>query len=237
MKRVLVFLLLVSLTVQGLVSRPRTEKGTVTVMARENLMDRLPGHIAYLLPEFSDALLYRNDGGVSEGKINVCLVDNSIRFVSESGDTLMMTGYSQVHTFNAGDSVYVRVGEVYMRQLAAYGKILLAERTRLELKESSGTESASGGMVPPTSTAVKASVSSLDPSRRFVGKTDIDYSLTTDVVLTDGQNAYVARMQAFVRMFPEKKKEIKAFVKEHSIDFDSMEDLVSLFMFCSGNNN
>lgn len=234
MRRSLIIIIALILSIQCF-SKVQSVRGTVTVMARQNLLERLPSSVAYLLPYFSDAMLLREDGGVSEGKINVCLVDNSIRFVNEQSDTLIMVGYKSVTSFKTGESTYAKVGDLFVRQLAAFGKISLAERTRLELKQVSGTESGSGGMVPPTSTAVKSSVSSLDPSRKFEGKTEIEYALTTDYILTDGENSYVARPQSFYRFFPEKKKEIKTYIKENAVDFDNVSDLATLFMFCAEN--
>lgn len=233
MRRVFIQFLILALLCVNVSAKPRAEKGTVTVLARENLLSKLPSSIAYLFPDFADAVLFREDGGVSEGKINVCLIDNSIRFVNDQSDTLLMVGYKSVNSFRKGDSVYSRMGDLFVRQLAAFGKISLAERTRLELSQVSGTESGSGGMVPPTSTAVKSSVSALDPSRKFEGKTEIEYSLSTDIVLTDGENAYVVRPQSFYRFFPDRKKEIRTYLKENAVDFDNVSDLVSLFMFCA----
>lgn len=233
MRRVFILISALSMICFSGLAKPRSEKGTITVMARENLLEKLPSNLAYLFTDFTDALLFRDDGGMSEGKINVCLIDNSIRFVNEQSDTLLMVGYESVNSFRIGDTVYSRIGDIFVRQLAAFGKICLAERTRLELKQVSGTDSGSGGMVPPTSTAVKSSVSALDPSRKFEGKTEIEYSLSSDFVLTDGEKAYVARPQSFYRFFPDRKKEIKAYLKETIVDFDNVSDLVSLFMFCA----
>lgn len=235
MGRVFIIFFLTTVLCFNGIARSHTEKGTVTVMARENLLERLPSSVVYIFPQFTDALIFREDGGFSEGRINVCLVDNSIRFVNEQSDTLLMVGYKSVTSFETGDSTYTKVGDLFVRQLAAFGKITLAERTKLELRQLSGTQSSSGGMVPPTSTAVKSSVSALDPSRKFEGKTEIEYTLTTDYILTDGDNSYVARPQSFYRFFPEKKKEIRAYIKENSVDFDSVSDLAELFMFCAEN--
>lgn len=231
MKRFVLFIPVLFMLHPLLVAAPQSEKGRVVIEARQNLLDRLPANVAYLLPEFQQAELYRNDGGVSAGKINVCLVDNSLRFISEAGDTLVMMGASNVLRFHVGDTMYTRVGDEFVRQLAFYGKISLAEKTQLKIQTLSNTESA---MVPPTSTAVQSSVSRLDPSRSFTGRTEVEYEYSVSVVLTDGEKTYAVRTSAFQRMFPDKKKAIKEYVRDNDVDFQNISDLIDLFMFCAG---
>ncbi|HIZ87373.1 MAG TPA: hypothetical protein IAC03_04350 [Candidatus Coprenecus pullistercoris] len=214
----------------------KARKGSVTVQARENLLDKLPADVAYLLSEYTGAVLYRNDGGMSEGKINICLVDNSIRFVDEKGDTLLMRNPAMVNRIILADgSVCVPVNGEYVRQLAAAGSRSLVYRVRLELD--TRDDSPSGGIAPPpTSTAVTASLMELDPSRSFSVTTVVDYDLSEGFCLTDGDKFYPARQSSFVRLFPDRKKDIKAYTKEHPVDYDSKEDITALFMYCAQGN-
>lgn len=207
-------------------------RGSVTVRTRENLLDKLPGDVLYLFPEFRQADIYRNDGGMSSGVVNVCLVDNSIRFISDNGDTLLMSKLAFVNRIIAGEEIYVPVAGEFVQQLAVFGPVSLAFRTHLELDQSS--DKSTGGITsPPTSTAVTANVMALDPSRRFEATTVVDYTLSTGYVLTDGERLYPARQSSFAKLFPASKKSIKGYVKEHAVDFDNKDDLKALFMFCA----
>ena len=58
--------------------------------------------------------------------------------------------------------------------------------------------------------------------------------MTTDLVLTDGTEVYSAKLSSFVKVFPDRKKEIRSFVKEHRTDFNDKQDLADLFFFCIG---
>ena len=77
-------------------------------------------------------------------------------------------------------------------------------------------------------------MSDIDPYRQFEVQTDIAYALKKDFVLIDGEKVFQAGIPAFNRLFPDKKKEIRSFVKEHGTDFGDRQDLAELFMFCVG---
>ena len=66
-----------------------------------------------------------------------------------------------------------------------------------------------------------------------LGEKDIDYRMKTDFILTDGEKIYTANTASFSKFFPEKKKEIRSYVKTHKTDFKNKASLAQLFMFCA----
>lgn len=84
MNRLNIFLTLLLLSVSCCLSA-QSVSGTVTVQARQDLLSVLPPDVAYFMPDFEEASIYFTDGTVSSGKVNICLVDNSIRFIAPRG--------------------------------------------------------------------------------------------------------------------------------------------------------
>ena len=231
MKRTLLSLFI--LCAAALAGAGQTTMGKVTVNARQDLLSVLPAEAAYFLPQFEDATVFFTDGTASGGRVNICLVDNSVRFIQDSGDTLLLSSPDRVLRILAADTLILRTEDCFVKQIAVYGKTTLGERRRLTLDL--GDDRTGGyGALPATSTAVGVRMSDIDPYRQFEVKTDIAYALKKDFVLTDGEKVFQAGIPAFNRLFPDRKKEIRSFVKEHRTDFNDKQDLADLFFFCIG---
>ena len=211
-------------------------KGTVTVNARQDLLSVLPAEAAYFLTRFEEAVIYFTDGTTSSGTVNICLVDNSIRFIAPAGDTLLMSRGDRVLRILVSDTLILKANDYFARQIAVFGPYSLSERKSLELDVLQEKKTGAYGSVHPTSTAMSANLMLLDPSRKFEAATDISYSMKSEYVLTDETDVYKARAAAFCRLFPEKKREIKKFIKEQSLDMESGTDLLRLFLFCADND-
>lgn len=215
------------------IGHSQSVEGTVTVQARQDLLSVLPPDVAYFMPDFEEASIYFTDGTVSSGKVNICLVDNTIRFIAPSGDTLLMSQGDRVLRILAADTLILKAEGCFARQIAVFGPYSLSERRQLELNTQKQEQMGGYGTLPPTSTALSASMMSLDPSRKFETAADISYRLEKDFVLTDGTDVFKARAAAFYRIFPDMKQDIRKFIREHSIDMSSREDLLGLFLFCA----
>lgn len=205
-------------------------EGTISLSTRENVLNKLPKEVAYVFPDFETATLYYKDDRFSTGRLNICLVDNSIRFINEKGDTLMLTSQENVRELVLNDTLYKTAKNSIIKELATSGDVSLALRFRLKLTEKK--EDAGYSSLPPTSTAVSGNVRSLDYSR-IDTDTEFDYKHEKDLIIIDSDKTAPARLSAFIKAFPDRKKEIRAYVKEHGTDFNSQSDLVGLFKFCS----
>ncbi len=232
MKRIIVITALLTVLLQAYA---QNIEGSITIKARENILTKLPAQAAYLLPAFTDAVVTGRDGSLSSGRVNVCLVDNSVRFITDSGDTLLMSNAENVSRIVFADTVLLQVQDYFVKQMVVYGQKSIAERRQLKLTQQA--ESAGYSSIPAVSTAKKGTMVVLDPTYVYEAETDYDYRMTTDLVLTDGTEVYSAKLSSFVKVFPDRKKEIRSFVKEHRTDFNDKQDLADLFFFCIEEQN
>ena len=200
------------------------KSGVISASARENIANKLPKDVAYIFPDFSDA--------TSKGRLNVRLLDNFILYIDTKGDTLVLSNPAQVKNLVHNDTIYRVVSNSVVKVLSEDDSRQLAQRVRLKLSE----ESADAGYssLPPTSTAVSSSVRSYDPSRNIDTKTEYSYRYEVDYVLIDGDKIYPARLSSFNRLFPDRKKAIKAYVRDNALDLETASGLTALFDFCAG---
>lgn len=210
----------------------QTTEGTVTVRARQDLVKILPENIVYLLPEFSEGTVDFTDGTSNPGTVNICNLDNSVRFIHSSGDTLLLANNNKVSRVIVNGTVYTKTEGIFLKQAAVYGSLSICERRQLSIDETQPDAGYSG--IPATSMAKSSKMSQVDYDRMETGQRDLKYRLKTDVVLTDGKEIYQSRMSTFNKLFPEAKKQIKTFVKENKTDFQNLESATALFMYCAG---
>ena len=118
MKRSVIILSAVLLSA---VSYAQTEEGTVTVKASQDLLKVLPHNVVYLLPEFQEGTVDFTDGTSSSGRINICNIDNSIRFINSTGDTLLLANPDRVARAIVDGKVLMKLDNSFLRQIAVYG--------------------------------------------------------------------------------------------------------------------
>lgn len=209
-------------------------KGSVTLKARENLLSKLPQTAVYQLNNFSDATVQFKDGKLSRGRINICLVDNSVRFIDDGGDTLKLSNAHQVMRIVVEDTVFLQVQDCFIKQLLVYGQLFLGEQKILTLEKAELEDGYSS--IPATSTAKIGKMVDIDPNRVYEVETQFDYTLTGKLVLSDGTDIYPSRLSSFIKLFPEKKKSIREYAKKHNTDFKNKLSLMDLFLFCADND-
>ena len=227
------FLSIVALSLlSAMVLSAQKIQGTITIQARENLLSKLPAEAAYFLPEFMDATVQSTDGQLSNGRINICLVDNSVRFIQpETGDTLLLSSPENIMRIIIGDTVMLQHDGDFIKAVAVYGKTFLGERRTLSLEDAD--IEAGYSSIPATSTAKRANVVSVDYDRMRNGENTVNYSLSIKYFIGDGISLYPARLSSFLKVFPEKKKDLRLYAKEHKTDFNDKSDLIDFFYHCT----
>lgn len=60
--------------------------------AQEKGSSGIPKETYYLMPEFAQGTIYFIGQGPAEGKLNICAVDNTLRFLDKSGKEVVAAG-------------------------------------------------------------------------------------------------------------------------------------------------
>ena len=229
-------LLIILCAILALPVKAQVIEGVISVSARDNVLNKLPKEIAYVLPDFAEATLNYTDGRFSVGRLNICLLDNSVRYIDDkSGDTLFLSNQASVKELIHNDTTYRCIKNSIMKELAAENDKQLAQRFRLKLTEVK--EDAGYSSLPATSTAVTSNVSRFDPSRNFDVEKEMSYKHERDFVLVDGDKVYPARQSSFSKVFPAAKKAIRGYIRDNNLDLNKESDLIRLFELCSETQN
>lgn len=228
--------LIITLILAGAVSTSLAAQkieGSVTATSRDDLLSKLPAEVAYALPEFTSAQIFYINGTRFESVINICNVDNTVRYIDDNGDTLVMANASTVNKILVDEILYTQTNGYFVKVLGVFGQITLAERALFTFTEPEINTSYSN--LPKSSSAQVFNTREMsDNSTKYDTPTEIPYKLETRYILYKKGKGYTCRLSAFTKLFPEKKKDIKEFVKNNKTDFSNKEDIMSLFAFCSG---
>lgn len=206
-------------------------KGSVIASNREDLLHKLPTEIAYVIPEFTKSQILYKSGNRFEAVLNICQVDNTVRYIDDKGDTLIMANIEDVSKIFAGNRLYQQINGNVLHQLVAYGKISVSEKTVFNISEPEINIGFTN--IAPTSTARSYNPSKDDMAKDYGKDMEVPYSLEISYVFTDGNKIYPCKQSTFIKFFPEKKAQIKAFVKDNKIDFSNKEHVLSLFYMCT----
>ncbi len=209
------------------------QKGSVEVYSREDLLTKIDMSIAYSLPEFSEGDIYFNNGTKTKPVLNICAVDNSVRYVF-GRDTLKLANIEDVNAILVSGRTFVYRDNAILELLSDAGVWALGERKRLKLEEP--RQEGGYGSVPPSSSARTTSnndYSSTD-THTYGYLVEVGYSVSYDYYLIDseGELHKLNSLTSFVRAFPEHKDKIKSFAKGRKPDFSDREDMKSLFDYC-----
>ncbi len=232
MKKALYILLLLGMC--G-VSFAQDIKGSLTAKSREDMLKKLPLDVAYWYPEFAEATVFYNDGTKTTSTLNICVVDNTLRFINKTGDTLVAGNINKVQRVLIDDALMMRNEDYFVKEIARFGSICLAERKIFTYNEPESKD-VGYSMAPATSTAKKVNIRDYDYTRSYGFEALIDWRLETKFVMTDGKKYYFVKKSTFEKIFPDKKDFIRTFVKMNDTDFTDKQDIVSLFWYCIENN-
>ena len=86
----------------------QTLSGKISIRSRDNIIHKLPDSICYMMPQFTKADIVYTSGKQFSAVVNICNVDNSVRFINRDGDPLLMANANSVQ-YNRNSDCRLRV--------------------------------------------------------------------------------------------------------------------------------
>lgn len=207
---------------------------TIVVKAGTRILDYFPYNKRYMYPEFLTGRVLFINGSVAENKMNYNLLMDEIQFLGGRGDTLIITGKNNIRQVVIRDDLFCYDGG-FLRLVMGDGDLKIAQKHYFKFLGAEKYEAY--GMT--------SSISSLESLRTYLpaGGTYTDLVIAQDLkfketieyhISSDGDKFYLITKSVIKKLYPEHKKEIKDFLKEHDVDFDNEMDLMDLYGFLSG---
>ena len=204
------------------------KEGSIRAKSMEDFIKQFPMEEIYLMPAFEESLLLYKDGTQTQSVINICSADNSIRFIDKKKDTLKMIRAEEVKRIVAEEKVFTQTDKGFVQELIIFGGKTLGIWRRFDVELATQHEA-----IPASSTAKVYKPHEIFMYMGFPTEQDVYYTSRIVYVLVEDGKSVPATASNFRKMFPNKKKAIKSYIKENDLDLNTKEGVVALFTFCT----
>jgi len=185
--------------------------------AQEELPWGLPYDVYYLMPSFGDGLVYIKGQGPAQGKLNICALNNTLRFLDKDGKEVEANETESIIMVRIDTVSFLQDGGVFFRMYPVSGDLGVALRRNVvvhkDVKEGAfGTQSHTSSITEYKNVYVDGISYDLNKSKQY------PYNVTETVFLYKGNDILVLNKRNLRKLFPEKKAEIDDWFKQkHSL--------------------
>lgn len=198
MKRILLLLLLFA----GLSALGQEARGDI------------PADVFYLLPEFRQGMVYFSDQGPAQGMLNICAVDQTLRFMDK--DQELSSGADNINRVIVDDIVFVRIDGAFYRLYPITDGLTLAFRRDVEILRdvktgAYGIQSRTSSIREVGSLQADGMMYTLQSSKSY------PYNVSESCFLYQAGGVTPINKRSLRKRFPERKGELDAWLKSHSL--------------------
>jgi hypothetical protein len=185
----------------------------------------------YVLPEFAAGSVKMKDGRTEVAMMDYNKLTEEMIFEKE-GVMLALDSLEAIDTVYIESRIFVPHQKVFY-ELLVKGPVSLFIQHKCNLL-AAGNPSGYGGT---TETGASRNLSALTNSGRAYR-----LKLPTDYHVTDATQCWIRRKGLFyksntaaqiIKVFPEKSKEIKQFIKDHKLDLKNTDNMITLIVKCN----
>ena len=187
--------------------------------------------LQFLFPDFSLGKVRMKNDNLQSIMLNYNIVSEKMVF-EKGGNLYDMVNIEMIDTIFVKESKFVPVGKVFYEVLLIAPISLFIQYKGQLLPP--GTPAAYGGTSQISSTTQLTSVQlssgyyNLKLPQDYIVKTDRVYWIRKDNIMFSYTNE-----RQFIKIFPDKVKEIKEFIKKQKIKFDMLQDQIRLTEHCN----
>lgn len=186
-------------------------------LAQEEIPWGLPYDVYYLMPSFGNGLVYIKGQGPAQGKLNICALNNTLRFLDKDGKEVEASQTDNIIMVRIDTVSFLQGGGVFFRMYPVSGDLGVALRRNVvvhkDVKEGAfGTQSHTSSITEYKNVYVDGISYDLGKTKKY------PYNVTETVFLYKGNDILALSKRNLRKLFPEKKAEIDAwFRQKHSL--------------------
>lgn len=177
--------------------------------AQEKPSGNIPDDVFYLMPSFGNGMVYFAGQRPAQGKINICAVDNSLRFMDNDGKELAASDIDNVVMVKIDTVTFIRNNGTFYRFYPVGNGIGIA--LKREVKTSQGAKKGAYGTTSQTSAINQKSTLYADGVAYNLNTSDATYTVNESLFLYDGSSIIPVNKRSLKRIFPSRKEDIDAF--------------------------
>ena len=182
------------------------------IQAQEPSGKGMPDEDYYLMPAFADGYVYIRGQMPAQGKLNICAVDNTLRFIDDNGTELAAANEDGIVKVQIDTVWFLRSREAYYRMFPVTSEVGIALKRDVtvmkDVKEGAyGIKDRTSSIREYTRLYNEAAVQVLNQNRTY------PYEVAEKLFLYQGETIYMLTKKNLKKLFPTRKDEIEAYFK------------------------
>lgn len=184
----------------------------LALRAQESAPKAIPDEDFYLMPSFCDGMVYLRGQAPAQGKMNICAVDNTLRFIDNNGVELEAANAEQIVRVQLDTVWFIRNRGVFYRMYPASYDMGVALRRDVRIIRDA-KEGAYGGSSQTSSIReygslyTESGIYNLNTNKKY------PYDVKETLYLYKGEGVYPLSKNNLKKLFPDKKADIEAWFK------------------------
>lgn len=184
----------------------------LAVSAQTSAGTGIPYDVYYLMPQFADGYVFIRGQAPAKGKLNICAVNNSLRFINNDGTELEASDPESILKVVIDTVSFIRDNSVFYRMYPVSADMGVALERRVRIVRD---QKATGYGGSSQTAAVKEYGAIITDSAIFQFDKDktYPYEVFEEVCVYKGNIVVPLNKKTLRKLFPAKKAEIDAWFK------------------------
>ncbi len=184
----------------------------------------LPDSVKYAVPQFGAGRIVYKNGEFSNGTMNICIIDHTLRFLDETGTEKVLSSEDDIARVNLGGTMFIRHNKSYLQVCDQIDGVMLCYSKRYVPVTS---KKGAFGMASET-TNIKE-VGRMGDSGEYVLKAGDEFKVQTTPFFCRDSKVVGCTEKALTKMLPDRKAAIQEYSDANKVSYSSLEDLQKLF--------
>ncbi len=204
----------------------------VGAMAQDQSSRSIPDEDFYLMPSFSNGLIFFSNRPMAQGKVNICAVDQSLRFIDGKGQELEATDIDTIIKVIIDNVSFIRKYDAFYRLYPYSENVSIAKLRTLKIIR--GEQKGAYGTVSQTSSIKEYSSLYTEGGAYKLGAGEkVPYEVSETFFLYDGADLYSINKKGLRKLFRDKKDDVEKYFKEgHRVPetLEGVQEMLSNFI-------
>ena len=171
----------------------------------------IPDDVYYLMPSFGDGYVYFRGQMPAQGKLNICALDQTLRFIDNDGKELQASDPENILKVVIGTVSFLHHEDIFYRMYPLSADMGVAVERKVHIIR--GAKEGAYGASTQTSSVKQYGAIVSDGYMYKLGSEKVPYEMTETVCIYKGQSVLPVSKKNLRKLFPDRKAEIDAWFK------------------------
>ena len=170
------------------------------------------GDVRYLMPAFADGMIFFNGQQPAQGRLNICAMDNTLRFLDKSGKEMVAANEENIVKVRIDTVWFIRSGSQYYRMYPVSGDTGIALQRDVR-PVTAGKQGAFGTTSQTASIRENANIYADGVAYNIDKSQEVQFETVETLFLYKGDDVLVLNKRNLRKLFPQSKDAIDAYFK------------------------